>query len=609
MRGISFSKIFRIFLTIALILGLTPIAGVAQADDDLFDDDKFELEQLEDEHEFRLKQLENEYEREKKSQEIEFERIKKIREIEEEAREKDREHDDDEIDDDNLEHTRYMKVDIAWGNVLGEALNVEKTEFNGRIWSDNPDVQSYLLDDKNFEKNDTILSEKNPPEWGSYITTHWDGVKIALAGPGDAIINFVIGNNSVSMTIDELRALVSRNITDIGEGREIVISTHKFKTKRAKLGIIWGLSKADKKTDDIKPVVNFDGVASITQGTQIKDVESQKFEKDHGDKIVNKAPGTISWTSNITRGVDGIKGKVVLNDQVNLEDELRIEFTELGFVQEFDLAELFLSEQTTVEIPVNNGYTYKLHIVTKRSNEQKLVKSPGKSDVYLVEDGERRPILTEGVFHELELDFNDVQEITNEEMNELADGEEVTYPDGTLLKGSSSRVFVVDGGQLRHIENEDAFYRLGYEHFRNVKEVKDSIIVRLPEIEPVKIDSKLPEGALIKQKGKDGIYIVKGGKKRPIRSMKIFHSHRYDFDEVIQVDDELYHEIEDGDELPFADGSVLEFEDDFYLVDGEEKHEIDEEDFDLLELQDDDLLEVDFSELESVPTGEELIVI
>jgi hypothetical protein len=91
---------------------------------------------------------------------------------------------------------------------------------------------------------------------------------------------------------------------------------------------------------------------------------------------------------------------------------------------------------------------------------------------------------------------------------------EKKYADGTLLKGTNNRIYVVTGGKLLYITN---FKELAKYHGPILK-VSDEVIDSFAKLSVLGV-KKYADGTLIRAKGDIKVYIIKNGKKVQIKTL------------------------------------------------------------------------------------------
>jgi spore maturation protein CgeD len=142
-------------------------------------------------------------------------------------------------------------------------------------------------------------------------------------------------------------------------------------------------------------------------------------------------------------------------------------------------------------------------------------------------------------------------------------------PDGTLIKGPSTEVYIIDQQERRKIL-PDVFYRLKYEK-NKVVNIPDPFVFKYKEGQSVDLNL-MPNQRLIKEKNHSKIYYIQNNQKHPIKSEKAFHDYKFDFAKIVFVDEEVLtalpeglpiEEIENTNIIP--DGVLFNLNSDFYL--------------------------------------------
>ncbi|MCK4892050.1 MAG: hypothetical protein KAS78_05265, partial [Candidatus Pacebacteria bacterium] len=101
----------------------------------------------------------------------------------------------------------HFVMQVRWGNVIGEAENINEANFNGSISvSENARVslQRALLFEKHNADADKIISKNNPVSWISLIYNHYDGVKVTVSSLADNEVTITTTEGTVTKTAQEL---------------------------------------------------------------------------------------------------------------------------------------------------------------------------------------------------------------------------------------------------------------------------------------------------------------------------------------------------------------------------------------------------------------------
>jgi spore maturation protein CgeD len=152
-------------------------------------------------------------------------------------------------------------------------------------------------------------------------------------------------------------------------------------------------------------------------------------------------------------------------------------------------------------------------------------------------------------------------------------------PDGTLIKGPNTDIFIIENQERRKIF-PDVFTKLKYE-INKVVNIPDPFVFKYTEGPSVEMN-QMPNQRLIKAKDHPKVYYIQNNQKYPIKSEKVFHDYKFEFAKIIIVDEEVLtalpeglpiEEIENTNIIP--DGVLFNLNSDFYLSIHNRLHPID----------------------------------
>ncbi len=124
---------------------------------------------------------------------------------------------------------------------------------------------------------------------------------------------------------------------------------------------------------------------------------------------------------------------------------------------------------------------------------------------------------------------------------------ETYYPDGTLLKGSGSEVFVLENEIGRHITSPEVFSGLNYD-WQKIVQVDDSVLKKYPLGQEISDFSRFPDGTLIKGFGPK-VYIIKSGRRYWIPDAETFNNIGLRWQNIIIISDERLAKISESKAL------------------------------------------------------------
>ena len=490
----------------------------------------------------------------------------------------------------------HFIMDVRWGNVIDDATNFEKTSFDGSVnvsSSARVSLERTLLFERHNATADKITKRKDPVSWNSLTYGHWDGVKVLVSSPANDSVTIETTQGDITMTAQELYDLSEPKVEDVGEGREIVIKAYPIKNPKYFLKVIWGkTSRADYElkgeADEIESqavmvgnaikqiiknklgkditVHDASGNFQINSGGNLKFVKALRFEGL--DRIIpSSSTSKIEWVSHVAQGVDGILVKLDLDvDSLEDSDTVTLDFTEVpnsdgtkGWTKDFNIVDLYHDRKVVETVRGEYGVILQ---VWKRPNRA-LIRVKGADKVYMIEDGVKRWIPSEPVLYSNGLTFNNVKDVSQGELDTYGEAEKVCYADGTLVKehdennpGAYPEIYVIADGEKKHIEDENSFLALGY-NWNNVIKVKPGALGFYRLRSAMKTNSVHPEGALIREDGTNTVYLIEGGKKKPISTQSIFNARRLNWDKVLVIKKAQMAKFQSGANLQYPDGALV----------------------------------------------------
>ncbi len=101
-----------------------------------------------------------------------------------------------------------------------------------------------------------------------------------------------------------------------------------------------------------------------------------------------------------------------------------------------------------------------------------LVKLAGNPTIYMVSGGVLQPFTSGAVFNAHKKSFKNVKTISDSQFSSLTVGSPVTFPDGTLVKGSGGTIYVISGGMKLGIPSLDSMKKHG-QSLKNVLKISE----------------------------------------------------------------------------------------------------------------------------------------
>ncbi|MCB0062090.1 MAG: glycosyltransferase family 2 protein [Caldilineaceae bacterium] len=158
-----------------------------------------------------------------------------------------------------------------------------------------------------------------------------------------------------------------------------------------------------------------------------------------------------------------------------------------------------------------------------------------ESTLYLCDNGQKRPFPTPEIFLSHGYHWQQVVQISDQELAELTDGTPMTFRDGTLLCGGDDTVYIAEAGCKRPFVTAADFESLGY-RWENIVQVPDEQLDDLETGAPVLATERHPNGTLL-QGSSDTVYLLKNGKRCAITSIQVFQSWGFAWEQIVNVAD------------------------------------------------------------------------
>lgn len=214
--------------------------------------------------------------------------------------------------------------------------------------------------------------------------------------------------------------------------------------------------------------------------------------------------------------------------------DANVYYIENGKKRLFTSAQLFeYLEYSWTKIKADADAAYYLEGDVMRYPNGTLVRVAGASDIYLINNGQRRKFVSADLFLKLGYKWKNVIDIDGSEIGRYPLAGNVIYPDGTLIRATNgSTVYLVQNEQKKEITSETLLKKLGYS-FANVVEIAPENISDYASGPK----ASYPEGTLIKTKTNAAVYQVEGAVKKEFTSLNLFNAVGAKWSSVVEIGD------------------------------------------------------------------------
>lgn len=516
-------------------------------------------------------------------------------------------------DNDLIEFT----LDVRWGYVRGNE-NLEKSEKNydgsiivGNINEGKVGLVKKLL----FENHDSINSERNPVAWSSKIFGHWDGVQVHLLAEGGADIVVRAGDYSISKTASQWFALGGPAIDRTDDGQMLVVKVNKKKHRRHGLLVWWG--KKDQKplcpepTDDtvsclaITPTVDFSGSLTMDTDAFVKLKRSLRFEDN--DSINEHDRNHIAWTSSITTGRDGLYSLILPNRDALLTSGFTIKFDNIdsGWSKHYTFEDIKNGDKETIDI---DGIEY-IVVIGRKHIVKQLVKAKKSRRLYLIENDVKHEVDSNDVLAANGFGEDEAVLVDDDELETYEDGDDLQYPNGTIVEDGSN-TYVIEDGQRRRLATSEVV-----EDFTDAKRLFTRRIsqLRLGKFvigKDITDGDKITDESLIKVEGDTAVWRIRGNKRQVFTHLRIFDLHRLSFNLVRTITQEKFQEFDWSPPVTYPDGALVKIPTDpkVYLLKGGLRHWVETEaDLKGLGFDFSDIIDMPPTEITNYPEGDSVV--
>jgi hypothetical protein len=184
-----------------------------------------------------------------------------------------------------------------------------------------------------------------------------------------------------------------------------------------------------------------------------------------------------------------------------------------------------------------------------------LLKQEGQSDVWLIADGKRRPFWSKAALAS-RFDVSKIKEVSRNDLLRYPEGYPIKYPNYSLLKSSSGKIYLLVNNEKKEIESNEVFRMIGYNP-EEVIEVTDEELSYYEDGRKITLDSIYPQGALLQDKSTGGVFYVEDGIKYPVLSKDVLAINYKNYKLTVVSPDELAKYITAANGVKLKDGTLI----------------------------------------------------
>jgi len=181
-----------------------------------------------------------------------------------------------------------------------------------------------------------------------------------------------------------------------------------------------------------------------------------------------------------------------------------------------------------------------------------LIKDPS-GKIYFIENGRRRWVTSQSLFGALGYKWNKIKIKSADYVASLLAGANMSYPDGTLAKGSGPTVYLIENGQKREFLSTQSFASLGYKSAKIISAAEGELILY-----PDGPFMTYKNGTLARAENDSAVYKISGNQKLAFVSAEQFLNLGNQWKNILMVSPaELDHYSSAGN-VPYPDGTLVQ---------------------------------------------------
>lgn len=150
-----------------------------------------------------------------------------------------------------------------------------------------------------------------------------------------------------------------------------------------------------------------------------------------------------------------------------------------------------------------------------------ILQVEGEPGVWLIDYGKKRPFWSKTALVS-RYDINSIIQVSKSDLNKYPTGRPIKFPQYSLLKAPNGAVFLLVNDTRRGITSGEVFRSIGF-NWDEVIDVSWDEINNYTEGKPITMESVYPLGALVQNNQTGGIYYVEDAIKFPIISKEIMN--------------------------------------------------------------------------------------
>ncbi len=184
-----------------------------------------------------------------------------------------------------------------------------------------------------------------------------------------------------------------------------------------------------------------------------------------------------------------------------------------------------------------------------------LLKLSNESGIWLIENGKRRPFWSKTALVS-RYDQSKIIEVTRNDLQRYEIGYPIKYPNYSLLESPDGKIYLTVNDEKKEIESDEVFRTIGY-NYDEVIEVTEEELSHYQDGRKITLNSLYPQGALLQDNKTGGVYYVEDGIKYPIWDKEIMLINYKNYHLTPVSSEELNKYVTAATGVGFRDGALI----------------------------------------------------
>jgi len=200
-----------------------------------------------------------------------------------------------------------------------------------------------------------------------------------------------------------------------------------------------------------------------------------------------------------------------------------------------------------------------------------LLQAVGEDDVWLVERGYRRPIMSASA---LSSRFNAdlIIPVSQTVLEQFPIGTPISFPNYSLLRDETGKISLLVDDSLRHITSMETFRKIGFSEDELVSITSEESAFYAAG-EPITLTTLHPQGLLLQLKTSGGVFYIVDGVRHPIFDKAVLDA-RFPYADLIPASPTEIEQYAEGAPVTLPDGYLVRSESEpavFVISEGERR--------------------------------------